>query len=58
MHLAVEVHDLAAARKLAKRLKEDPAFYERCSRESKENYKNFYSVEIWKQKMKKLLNNI
>ena len=56
MHLAVEVHDLAAARKLAKRLKQDPAFYNKCSREAKENYKNFYSAEVWKNKMLKILN--
>jgi hypothetical protein len=54
--LAVEVSDLVSARTLAKRLKEDKKFYEKCSNEAKENYKKHYSLESWKKNMNFILN--
>jgi hypothetical protein len=45
--LSVEVNDLARARKLAKRLVEDVAFYQHCSTIAKSNYKAYYNQELF-----------
>ena len=38
--------------KAAKKLKEDKNFYDECSKTSKLIYKNQYTVEKWKSKIK------
>jgi hypothetical protein len=53
--LAVDVHDVNTARHLAKRLTNDKDFYEHCSKMAKESYKQYYSVEVWKESMKRKL---
>lgn len=54
--LSIDIEDIHSARILAKRLKEDEDFYERCSRMSKENYKSYYHKDIWLKYMAKILN--
>ena len=54
--LAVEVNDVMGARDLARRLVQDQDFYTLCSEEARENYKWYYDVDIWKDKMLKILN--
>ena len=49
--LSVSVRDLDIARDLAIELKKNPKFYELCSETAKEQYKEFYSVERWKERM-------
>ena len=53
--LAVDVHDLNTARHLAKRLVEDKDFYEHCSVTAKRNYQEYYTLTVWKEKMKRIL---
>jgi hypothetical protein len=53
--LAVEVYDVNAARHLAKRLTNNKDFYEHCSKIAKESYKQHYSIEVWKESMKRKL---
>ena len=50
-NLSVDVEDVEKARILAKRLKEDNDFYLQCKRETKENYKKYYDIEKWKNKI-------
>ena len=54
--LAVDVNDLALARKLAIQLRDDKYFYNECSIICKENYEKYYSLDIWKQRMNLILN--
>jgi len=54
--LAVEVNDIMGARELAKRLVEDKGFYKECSEDAKRFYNENYSLEEWKRKMSKILN--
>jgi hypothetical protein len=54
--LAVEVNDIMGARELAKRLVEDKSFYKECSEDAKRFYNENYSLEEWKRKMSKILN--
>jgi hypothetical protein len=54
-NLSVDVHDIEYAVKLAKKLKEDKSFYEECSYQAKNNYKLFYSIDSWKEKMNNIL---
>lgn len=54
--LSVDVNDIYSARNLAKRLKEDKEFYERCSILSKESYKSYYHKDNWLLYMNKVLN--
>jgi hypothetical protein len=56
--LSVDVEDIKTARKLAKRLVDDVGFYEECSTNAKTNYKNYFSIDIWKEKMFTILNNL
>jgi len=53
--LSVNVEDLKTARHLAKQLKEDKSFYDQCSRMAKQSYKEYYSLEVWKDNMKRKL---
>jgi len=49
--LSVDVDDINTARNLAQLLKEDKEFYKKCSEEAKENYRKYYFVDKWKEKM-------
>lgn len=53
--LSVEVHDIAMARDLAIRLRDDEDFYNQCSELAREKYQQFYSVESWKKRMENYL---
>ena len=54
--LAVDVQDVASARRLTKLLVEDKDFYQLCSKVAKENYRKYYDLETWKVQMKTRLN--
>jgi hypothetical protein len=49
--LSVDVSDIEQARYLTKRLKKDELFYEHCSKTAKENYKKYYNIEAWQNKI-------
>ena len=49
--LSVDINDVEKACTLAKRLRRDSNFYKKCSKISKENYHNYYNIEIWKDKI-------
>jgi len=49
--LSVDVSDLDTARKLAIRLRDDSDFYNECSKMALENYKQYYNIDIWKNKI-------
>lgn len=53
--LSVNVEDLKTARHLAKQLKEDKSFYDECSRMAKQSYKEYYSLDFWKDSIKRKL---
>jgi hypothetical protein len=54
-NLAVDVHDIKSARALAKQLKEDEDFYKECSEMAKATYSSFYSLDYWKEMLKRKL---
>lgn len=56
-NLSVDVGDLITARELAVRLREDKEFYDKCSREAKEEYNKYYRLDDWKEKMLRQLNH-
>jgi hypothetical protein len=56
-YLSVNVNDIQKARELSLALKNDKTFYEECSYIAKENYKLYYNIEFWKEKMFKCLKN-
>lgn len=49
--LSVNVSDVSKARMLAKRLASDKEFYILCSNIAKENYRKYYDIEVWKNKI-------
>lgn len=53
--LAVKISDIDKAKKLAKRLVSDKEFYILCSNTAKENYKKYYNIETWKEKIIQVL---
>jgi hypothetical protein len=54
-YTSVMVHDLESAREMAIMLKEDKEFYDKCSKVAKENYNEFFSQEVWTERIKKYL---
>lgn len=54
--LSIDVDDVESATQLATKLKEDKSFYEYCSNVAKENYRKYYSEEVWKEKIMEVLN--
>lgn len=54
-YLSVAVNDIQKARELSLALKNDKNFYEECSIIAKYNYRQYYDIESWKEKM---LNNL
>lgn len=55
--LSVDTEDVEKAAQLAQRLADEPDFYQECSRATKENYKKYYSQELFKQKLNTILYN-
>lgn len=54
--LSVDVNDIERANMLAIKLVEDRDFYAECSYTAKSNYKNHYSLDSWKDNIKRILN--
>jgi hypothetical protein len=54
--LSVDVWDIEKARELAFKLKQDQAFYNYCSEQSQRSYKEYFTVEVWKKLINKILN--
>lgn len=54
-NLAVDVKDLEYANSIARMLRDDKDFYENCSKIAKENYNEYYSLEVWRDRIKKHL---
>ena len=57
-HCSVTNGNLDLAREIAKRLTTHQDFYEQCSKEAKENYKEFFSEEVYTYDIKKVIENI
>jgi hypothetical protein len=53
--LSVNCNNIEEAAELATELKNNPEFYESCSREAKDNYRRHYNIEVWKNKMNTIL---
>lgn len=53
--LSVDVEDTNQARKLCQRLSTDNKFYSDCVETAKINYKKYYNIQKWKNKITKLL---
>jgi len=56
--LSVDVDDIDRASKLANKLHTDIDFYNECSKTSNLNYQKYFSVDVWKEKMYKILNEV
>ena len=56
--LSVEMGDLLTARKLAKKLKNDKDFYQECSNESIQNYKEKQSEKVFLNHMTKIFGEL
>ena len=50
--LSVDVENVESARKLAIRLRDDKEFYDTCSHTARNNFSNFFTVDMFKRKMK------
>ena len=53
--LSVDVDDVEKAVFLAEKLYTDKEFYEQCNKSSISFYNKYFSVEVWKEKMNKIL---
>jgi hypothetical protein len=49
--LSVDVEDVEQATALALQLKNNPSFYEECSKQAKENYRKYYDINVWKKRI-------
>lgn len=56
--LSIDVSDIEGAVNLARKLKTDIVFYNECSEIAKENYKNNFHINIWKEKMNNIFINL
>ena len=56
--LSVEVSDLESANEMAQLLRKDEEFYQMCSRYAKVNYNMHYSLDVWKENMRVILNTL
>lgn len=54
--LSVDVSNVDHARQLVNQLKTDNDFYNKCSKQAKENYKTYFGLDSWKSKMHFILN--
>ena len=57
-HCTVSEGNLDLAREIAKRLVTNQDFYEQCSRESKEKYKECFDEEVYIYNMKKVIEGV
>ena len=53
--LAVSADDVEKARILASRLKNDKEFYDKCSKQCKELYREHYDLNIWEKEINNIL---
>lgn len=53
--LSVDVEDINTARQLATQLRKDKSFYDECSRVARAGYEAAYSLDGWKNSMKRKL---
>ena len=56
--LSVDVEDINTARQLATQLKKDKSFYEECSRVARAGYEVAYSLDGWKDNIKRKLDTL
>ena len=56
--LSVDIEDVNTARQLASQLRKDKSFYEECSRVAKAGYEVAYSLDGWKDNMKRKLDTL
>lgn len=56
--LSVDVEDINTARKLASQLRKDKSFYDECSRVARAGYEVAYSLDGWKDSMKRKLDTL
>ena len=49
--LSIDIDDVEQSVYLAKRLKKDELFYEHCSKTALENYKKYYNINIWNDRI-------
>ena len=56
--LSIEAEDVNAARQLATQLRKDKSFYEECSRIAKQGYGLAYSLDEWKESMRRKLDTL
>jgi hypothetical protein len=56
--LSVDVEDINTDRQLATQLKKDKSFYEECSRVAKAGYEVAYSLDGWKDNIKRKLDTL
>ena len=54
-HLSIDVNNIKKAKELSLALKNDESFYKECSYISKQNYTQYYSLEVWKESMNLIL---
>jgi len=57
-YTSVQTGDLFAARMLAQKLRDDKEFYELCSATAIDNYNKYYGVDVYKERMKEVLEGI
>lgn len=53
--LSVSVEDVKTARQLVNQLREDTDFYNHCSETARMRYHSVYTIEDWKEKIKRIL---
>ena len=54
--LSIKMADIGHAKELAKRLKEDKLFYDRCSSNAKINYNKHFSEELFIENIGEVIN--
>jgi len=54
-YLSIDVNNIKKAKELSLALKNDESFYKECSYISKQNYTQYYSLEVWKKSMNLIL---
>jgi hypothetical protein len=54
--LSIAVYNIKAARELANKLLTDQQFYDDCSRMAKDNYQQYYSLNVWRSHIMDILN--
>jgi nicotinamide riboside kinase len=57
-YLSVNIDDVRSAKSMLRELHSNKDFYEECSRAAKHNYKKYYSVDVWKDRMESILKKL